>query len=365
MRIVELELNNFRNYEKLALNLSPKLNIFIGENASGKTNLLESVYYLGVGKSFKTSKDKELVKWGESSAYLKIVIEKKYRTHTIEMQIDEKGQKKIIINKIPITKIGELIGVLKVVLFSPEEMKFIKETPLERRRFMDISLSQQDKNYYYNLVQYNKILGQRNKLLKDYYGSKGIEKMLEIWDNELSKKAVLIADKREKFLKDLEVIASNKMLELTDGKEDVKLFYETRVNTSSNSPVEEFLQVLKDDREKDLKLTYTSSGVHRDDLRIEVNGVDVRKYGSQGQQRSTALALKLAEIDLFYEKTGESPILLLDDVLSELDKSRREQLIKIASKEQTIITATEYEENVDAEKTVYNVNKGVVSNLSK
>lgn len=365
MKIVKLELNNFRNYDNLTLNLSPKLNIFIGENASGKTNLLESVYYLGVGKSFKTSKDKELVRWGETSAYLKIEIEKKYRTNTIEMLLDEKGQKKIIVNKIPITKIGELIGVLKVVLFSPEEMKFIKETPLERRRFMDISLSQQDKNYYYNLVQYNKILGQRNKLLKDYYGSSGIENMLEIWDRELSKKAVIIAEKREKFLEDLEVIASKKMQELTAGKEDIKLFYETRVNSKSESPIEDFLKVLSEDREKDTKLTYTSSGVHRDDLRIEVNGVDVRKFGSQGQQRSTALALKLAEIDLFYQKTGESPILLLDDVLSELDKGRREKLIEIASKEQTIITATEFNEDVCAEKTIFNVSKGIITKISE
>lgn len=360
MRIVSLKMENFRNYQSLELGLNPKLNIFIGENASGKTNLLESVYYAGVGKSFKTSKDKELIRWGEKNAYLKLEIEKKFRTNSIEILIDDKGQKRILINKIPITKIGELIGFLKVVLFSPEEMKFIKEIPLERRRFMDISLSQQKKTYYYNLVQYNKILGQRNKLLKDYYGSKGLDNMLEIWDNELAKKAVIIAEEREKFLTELEVIADEKMRQLTFDKEGIKLNYETKINVNSDNPKQDFLKVLEEDREKDFRLLYTNSGIHRDDIKVDVNGVDVRKYGSQGQQRSVALALKLAEIDLFYKKTGEKPILLLDDVLSELDLNRQRQLIEIAGKEQTILTVTHYNLENTLKKTVFVVDKGKI-----
>ena len=358
MIIKSLQLEKFRNYERTELEFNRKLNIFIGENASGKTNLLESVYFLGVGKSFKTARDKELIKWGEETAYIKAVIEKKYREHTLEMQIDEKGAKRILINKIPVTKLGELIGFLKVVLFSPEEMRFIKETPVERRRFMDISLSQQNKNYYYTLVQYNKVLAQRNRLLKDHYGSKSIENMLEIWDTELAKKAIIIAEKRENFLAELEQIANVKMLQLTENKEEIRLNYETKVDIKQENAIENFLKQLKDDREKDERLLYTNSGVHRDDMKVEVNGIDIRKYGSQGQQRSAALALKLAEIDLFFNKTGEKPVLLLDDVLSELDLSRQNQLIDIAGKEQTILTATHYQLNDKIEKTVFKVNNG-------
>ena len=362
MRIIELELNNFRNYNKLKLELDSKLNIFVGKNASGKTNLLESIYCLGVGKSFKTVKDKEIIKWNEDSAYLKIILQKKYRTHTIEMLIDDKNKKRILINKIPVTKISELIGCLNVVLFSPEEMKFIKETPLERRRFMDISLSQQDKTYYYNLVNYNKALKQRNKLLKDYYLRKEVDDLLPLWDNEMIKMGIVVAKKRQEFLQELEKIASEKMLQLTDNKEDIKLVYETKINLDSEDIFASYQKALQEDLEKDKKLMYTNTGVHRDDIKIEVNGIDIRKYGSQGQQRSAALALKLAEIDLFYNRTGEKPVLLLDDVLSELDLKRQQQLISIASGEQTILTATHYDLESELHKTIFEVSNGEIVN---
>ncbi len=360
MKITELELKNFRNYDSVKLELDSKLNFFVGKNASGKTNLLESIYCLGVGKSFKTTKDKEVIKWGEDSAYLSVKLDKKYRSHTIEMLIDNKGAKRILINKIPVLKISELIGFLKVVLFSPEEMKFIKETPLERRRFMDISLSQQDKSYYYNLVNYNKALKQRNKILKDYYMKPEVEDLLPLWDDEMIKKAVIVAEKRREFLVNLEAIAKEKMLQLTDGKENIKLEYESRVDLDSDDIFKSYKKTLAEDLEKDKKLMYTNSGVHRDDIKIEVNGIDIRKYGSQGQQRSAALALKLAEVDLFYQKTGEKPILLLDDVLSELDLKRQHQLINIASAEQTIITATHYDLENELKKTIFTVDTGKI-----
>ena len=344
MYIESVTLKNFRNYEDKTVDFKDGLNIVIGKNASGKTNLLESVYCSGIGKSPRTNKAREMIRWGSDNAYIKVILKKQYSRHIVEYFIDSADKKIIKIDSIPLVKQSEILGMLNIVFFSPDEMKLIKESPQERRRFSDISLSQQNKKYLFSLSKYNNILAQRNKLLKESRDIKALPEMLYGWDVQLAEYGAYIIAKRYEFVEKIQVFAKKIHSEITDEKEDLELEYESNVERGETDKMKErFFQKLRANLEKDMNLLYTSFGSHRDDIAIKINGIDVRKYGSQGQQRTVALSLKLAEIYLFESEVGEKPVLLLDDVLSELDASRRQKLMELSSGLQTIITCTDFD----------------------
>lgn len=348
MYIESVTLKNFRNYEDKTVDFKDGLNIVIGKNASGKTNLLESVYCSGIGKSPRTNKAREMIRWGSDNAYIKVILKKQYSRHIVEYFIDSADKKIIKIDSIPLVKQSEILGMLNIVFFSPDEMKLIKESPQERRRFSDISLSQQNKKYLFSLSKYNNILAQRNKLLKESRDIKALPEMLYGWDVQLAEYGAYIVAKRYEFVEKIQVFAKKIHSEITDEKEDLELEYESNVDRGETDKMKEiFFQKLRANLEKDMNLLYTSFGSHRDDIAIKINGIDVRKYGSQGQQRTVALSLKLAEIYLFESEVGEKPVLLLDDVLSELDASRRQKLMELSSGLQTIITCTDFDMDLE------------------
>lgn len=348
MKIERVQLTNFRNYTNKAFTFSDGLNVIYGKNASGKTNLVESVYYSGLGKSPRTFQDKELVQWGSDNSNIKVEVKKKYRNHIVEINIDRQGKKRIAIDRIPIKKISELIGIINVVYFSPDEMDIVKESPVLRRNFLNISLSQQKKSYYDNLVRYNKVLAQRNKLLKDCYDSNVIKETLPIWDSQLAQLNSLIIAERYEFCKKMQEIIKDIHSELTCGEENVNIEYESKINIDNlDNMKKEFLNLIESSYDKDIHLKYTTVGCHRDDINIKINDIEVRKFGSQGQKRTTALSLKLAEVKMFELETGEKPILILDDVLSELDYSRQEKLLEHIRGVQTLLTCTEFSGEAD------------------
>lgn len=349
MYVESVKLNNFRNYSHKQVRFTDGLNVIVGKNATGKTNLLESVYICGLGNSARVSRDKDCIMWGQSGAYIGLSVRKRHRSHKIEIYIDAKEKKRVAIDGIPITRISQLIGVMNVVFFSPDEIKLVKDAPQERRRFMDISLSQQSADYLYSLSRYNAVLLRRNKLLKTLQKGDNLMQSLAVWDAQLSSEGAKIIKKRYEFVEKLKKFAKESHTALTLSRETLDLGYESAVERGELSEIErELSEKLLSSYEKDAYLQYTTVGPHRDDLKIAIDNIDVRKFGSQGQQRTAALSLKLSEISLFTHETGETPVLLLDDVLSELDADRRAMLLTVTSKSQTIITCTEYEEKVPA-----------------
>lgn len=344
MKIISLELKNFRNYKSARVEFNDGLNVLFGENASGKTNLLESIYLCSIFKSPRTTRDKELVLLGEQSANIKIVVEKKYRKHVINLQIDNLGHKKVAVDGLPVNRAGELIGVLGVVFFSPDEMKLIKESPQERRHFLDVGLCQQQKSYFTALQRYNKTLKQKNNLLKEYRGGANIDDMLDVWDAGLAKEGATIINKRIEYLKTLDDAAGKFHSAISKNKENLHLIYENSILNVQNQNVEEaLLAAIKAARQKDRELGFCTVGPHRDDIKIDLDGKDGRKFASQGQQRTIALAMKLGEVVIYRNELGEPPVLLLDDVLSELDEGRQALLLKMTEGFQTVLTCTEYE----------------------
>ncbi len=355
MEIRQVQLNNFRNYESQTVKFAGGLNVLYGENASGKTNLLESVYICSVFRSPRTTKDKELIRLGADKAVVRVVVEKRFRKHTIDMQIDAQGKKRVLIDGIPVQRAGELLGVLGVVFFSPDELKLVKESPVERRRFLDVGLSQQQRSYFLALQRYNKILKQKNNLLKESRNAKNLDEMLDVWDVGLAEHGALIIKKRTEFVDSLLKHAGKFHSELSEEKEELKLQYESDIQRDGD--IRKNLEnAIARSREKDKELGFCTVGPHRDDIKIEINGRDSRKFASQGQQRTIALSMKLAEVELYLEEVGDAPVLLLDDVLSELDENRRAVLLKAASKYQTLITCTEFEKTVPA--AIFKVNAG-------
>lgn len=336
MNITRLELNYFRNYRGEKVELCPGVNVFSGNNAQGKTNLLEAVYFMSLGKSMRTPRDKELIMWDHSRGRVKAVIEKKSGSRSVEIVLDKEVNKRVAVNGMPITRIGELMGQLTTVLFSPDEIGIIKETPQKRRKFMDIALCQMSKSYFYCLSDYNKILVQRNKLLKKNAPSQA----LDVWDMQLVSHGTKIARARKEFVKRMENYAKKNHEFLSDGKENIRIEYEGLEGDTPERLGEYFNAKLAENREIDYRHGYTHCGIQTDDLAVELDGVDVRKFGSQGQQRSCALSLKLSEMDIYREEQGEFPVLLLDDVFSELDSVRSRRLAEAVSGFQTIITCT-------------------------
>ena len=358
MIIKSLELSNYRNYKNLSIEFDKGTNILFGDNAQGKTNILEAIYMSATTKSHKLSKDQEIIKFDKQESHIRTYIEKDDIETRIDMHLRKSKSKGIAIDGIKIKKATELLGLLKVVFFSPEDLCIIKNGPSERRRFIDMELCQLDGIYLYNLSKYNKIVDQRNKLIKDSYMNREYIETLNIWDQQLVSYGSLIIEKRRKFIEELNEIIGEVHSKLTNGKEKLIVSYEPDVLE------DEFEKKLKDNRDKDIKYKMTGTGPHRDDFSFVVNGVDIRKYGSQGQQRTAALSLKLSEIEIVKKVTGHVPVLLLDDVLSELDSNRQNFLLKTIGDIQTIITCTGLDDFVDNNFSidkVINVCNGTIS----
>ena len=343
MIIKSLELKNFRNYQALGIAFDAGTNILYGDNAQGKTNVLESLYVSGTTKSHKGSKDKEMIRFDADEAHIRTIVEKNGVENRIDIHLKKNSAKGIAVNGIPIRKAGELFGILNLVVFSPEDLNIIKNGPGERRRFMDMELSQLDKIYLSNLVNYNKVLNQRNKLLKDiaFSPSEQLMQTLDIWDMQLVKYGSLIIKGRKIFIEKINTIISDIHSRLTGGIENIKVCYVPDVD------VNDFEEEVRNSRQKDIKYKVTGKGPHKDDLIFLINDNDVRKYGSQGQQRTAALSLKLSEIELVKLVIKDTPVLLLDDVLSELDSNRQNFLINSIGDIQTIVTCTGLEEFIN------------------
>lgn len=341
MIIKSLELSGFRNYDFLSLEFDRGTNILFGDNAQGKTNILEAIYLSATTKSHKGHKDRDIVNFGAQEAHIRTCIEKSGEEIRIDMHLRKTKSKGIAIDGTRIKKAAELLGLMNVVFFSPEDLSIIKNGPAERRHFVDMELCQLDSFYLYNLNNYNKIVNQRNKLLKDLFMNPSLKDTLSIWDSQMASFGGKVIERRILFTQQLNEIIKGIHSCLTGGKEDLEIIYEPDVS------MERFEETLFLTQDKDIRLKMTSTGPHRDDFSFLVNGIDIRKFGSQGQQRTAALSLKLAEIELVKKMTKDTPILLLDDVLSELDSSRQNLLLSSIGDIQTIITCTGLDEFVN------------------
>ena len=358
MVVKSLDLKNFRNYHELHIDFDPFTNIFYGNNAQGKTNILESVYLGGTTKSHKGSKDRDMITFTEEESHIRMLVQKKNLTRRIDMHLKKNKTKGIAVDGIPIKKASELFGIVNLVFFSPEDLNIIKNGPSERRRFIDLELCQLDKIYFHNLSNYNKILIQRNKLLKDIAFHPEWMDTLEIWDMQLAGYGSKIIKRRHSFVEQLGEIAGDIHENLTGGREHLSLLYEP------DCPADALYEQLKKNRDKDIRYKMTSQGPHRDDLCMQVKDVDIRKFGSQGQQRTSALTLKLSEIELVKRVIHDTPVLLLDDVLSELDSNRQNYLLNSIHDIQTLITCTGLDEFISNRFTInriFRVEEGTVT----
>ena len=340
MIISSMNVSNFRNYQKGEIHFSEGVNILYGENAQGKTNLLEAAYLSGTTKSHKGCRDREMIRFGEEEAHIRTIVDKKDASFRIDLHLKKHKSKGIAINQIPIKKAYDLFGVLNIIFFSPEDLNIIKNGPSERRRFLDSEICQLDKIYLSGLMKYNKALAQRNRLLKEIPFKSGLKDTLYAWNETLISYGKQVIERRRRFLKELNLIISEIHRDLSGQLEELKLEYAPDVLE------EEFDKELILSEERDLHQGTTSRGPHRDDVVLKINDIDIRHFGSQGQQRTAALSLKLAEIELVKSKIMEPPVLLLDDVLSELDHHRQDFLLKRIGSIQTILTCTGLDEFV-------------------
>ncbi len=338
MFIKSLELKNYRNYEQLSMNFAGGTNLLYGDNAQGKTNIVEAIYLAATTKSHRGSKDREIIQFHHDEAHIRIHYEKQDIMHQLDMHLKKNRAKGVAIDRIPIRKSSDLLGQIPVIFFSPEDLKIIKNGPSERRKFLDIELSQLERLYLYHLTKYNKILMQRNNLLKQLKFQPNLVDTLEFWDLQLVKYGSEVIRYRRKFIDHLNMIIKQIHRKLTGNREEIQLEYENNVEYDI------FLTELNKKRSIDLKYTTTSIGPHRDDISFIVNGIDIRKFGSQGQQRTAALSLKLSQIQLVKEVLHDTPVLLLDDVLSELDSNRKIYLLESIKDTQTFITCTGLDE---------------------
>lgn len=337
MYFKEIEIRNFRNYEYCKESFHPSINIFIGENGQGKTSLAEALYIMCLGRSFRTQKDREMIRFGEDTSVVRTTVFKNERNVRTEIILNRNEKKTVKINGVK-KKRADLAGHILVVEFSPDDLKILKEEPDKRRRFLNREISKLYPGYYEDLAIYTKILLQRNTLLKE---GNTDPSLLSVWNAELIRYGVKLIMRRESFIRRLNEISSRIHREITEGKEELSIGYDANVPFDEDPETIEksFQEKMEAARDTDLQRGITSCGPHRDDLKVTINGIDVRRYGSQGQQRTAAIAIKLAEIQLMEEESGEKPVLILDDALSELDKSRQRYLIEALTGTQIFLTA--------------------------
>ncbi len=356
MYVKKLNLSGFRNYKSEEFEFLPNTNILYGNNAQGKTNALEALYLFSIGKSFRTQQDRELINFNEDFTKISVEFEDKIRTNKIEIVIRRDRKKQIKINEVPITKMGDLIGRFNIILFSPDELNLTKGSPNARRRFLDIALSQMRPKYYHILRRYNKVLEQRNNLIKKLRvcSDSTAKNTLFVWNEKLAEYGILIIEHRKRFVEKLQEFSSNIHNEISGEKFEIK--YKSAFETK-----EEFKQKLDTSIDKEIEQGFTLYGPHRDDLEIYTEGKDIKTYGSQGQHRSAVLSLKLAQADIIFEDTGEYPILLLDDIMSELDSVRRAYLVSKIKDKQVIITCTDADEiRVDKSANLIHIEDGKI-----
>ncbi len=372
MFLAETELRSYRNYTLLLKEWHTGINILLGNNAQGKTNLLESIYVLAMGKSHRTSKDKEWVRFGDPFAVIKGKVVRRNGLVTLDITVTDKG-KKARINGLEQRKLSDFIGTLNAVMFAPEDLDLVKGSPNHRRRFMDMEIGQVSPTYLYNLNSYNKILIQRNQLLKEIARKEKKVDLLEIWDQQLVDYGVRILLKRSYFIEKLKVWAKDIHADITNNREELSIKYQSSLQFLPDTEVEQlkdqYLELLKKQHDKEVIRGISLIGPHRDDLSFYIGDRDVQSFGSQGQQRTTALSVKLAEIELIHQEIGEYPILLLDDVFSELDDQRQSHLLKsIKDKCQTFITTTSIDgisEEILQESRLFHISAGALEEQEK
>ena len=383
MFIKKLKLKNYRNYKEVEVIFDKNINIIYGNNAEGKTNLLESIYMCSTSKSHRNSKESEIINFNENEAHIKLIFKKNNfeKDLSIDIQLNKEIKKGIAINEIKIDKVSDFLGTFNVVLFAPEDLNIIKDGPQVRRKFLDIEICQSDKIYVNSIFNYNKVLNQRNILLKDISKEKGNNKndllsLLDIYDEQIVNYGIEIIEKRIKNIEKLAKIILEKHLQISDSKEKLIINYENDVlkewfNIKENKPdtvKELYLELIKENREKDIKNQYTNIGPHRDDIGFYIDRLDIRKFGSQGQKKTAAISLKLSELEIIKEKINDIPVLLLDDVFSELDETRQKLLVNNLKGIQTIITCTGIKKNIfdllKPEK-VFNVKNNIIKEIKK
>ena len=313
MKIQKIQLKHFRNYSNLEISLGKGINIFYGNNAQGKTNILEAIFLCSIGRSFRTNKEKELIQFGEDFATVQLDFAKKDREGSVKYTINPK--KSITVNGVKIKRLSELLGNINTVIFTPDDINILKNGPAARRKFLDIYISQLRPNYLYTLNLYGKTLEQRNNYLRL---PEKKEEMLEIWDEKLAEYAEIIFHYRQEYIQKIKEKIQKIHQNITEGKEEINLFYRSDFENK-----EQFQKILKNHRKIDFMKGYTSKGIHHDDFEVFLNDKMVNVYGSQGQHRTAMLSLKMAELEVIEEEIGEAPILLLDDFMSELDQTRR------------------------------------------
>ncbi len=345
MYVHDIKLKNYRNYDYADISFGKEVNVIYGNNAQGKTNILESIYLFTTGKSFRTNKNKEIIQFNNQYANLKMSFENRNGYNTGEIILSSDQKKRIKINDVPINKIGELMGFFNAVMFSPEDLNIIKEGPLQRRKFLDILISQLRPNYFYNLQQYIKILNQRNNLLKTIGIKRKLLDTLSVWDEELIECGSRIIAGRVAFVKKLKDIAAIIHSNITQGAERLHIQYQTNIGIKEDienvSEIKSaFAKKLDSYRKREIEKGITYIGPHRDDMKLMINDHEVKHYGSQGQQRTVVLSLKMAEMELIKEDIGENPILLLDDIMSELDRNRQNYIMNSIVNNQVMITCT-------------------------
>ncbi|MGO1818627.1 MAG: DNA replication/repair protein RecF [Senegalia sp. (in: firmicutes)] len=353
MHVKSIKLINFRNYNGIKVFLNPNVNIFLGENGEGKTNLLESLFIASSGKSFRTNRDKELINIDKNEAYIAVELIREDSEKKIEIKLDNNSPKRVKINGVEQDKISDILGILKAVIFSPEDLKIVKEGPSYRRNFLDQEITQMKPLYKSILNDYNRVLTQRNNLLKVIPYDKKKRKMLFVWNKQLIELGSRIIIFRKSFIDRLIPIAQEIHKSVTNGVENLDLSYQPTFDINELDKkiiMKNFEELLIKNEDSDIEKGSTSLGPHKDDIEIKINDKDVRIFGSQGQKRTTVLSLKLAEVELIKDETDENPILLLDDVFSELDKNRRKYLVSRFSKLQTIITTNDDINDLEVDK---------------
>ena len=353
MWIKKIKLNNFRNYQEQEINFEKNINIFYGENAQGKTNIIEAIFLCSLGKSFRAKKDSEMIKLNEKYSLIEIEYEKSDRDGKIKIELGDK--KNIFINGIKIKKLSELLGKINTVIFIPDDINILKGGPQNRRRFLDIMISQLRPNYMHILNLYLKTIEQRNKYLRQIKEEKKDEKLLDIWDEKLAEYAIKICEYRKEFIEKITKKIENIHNDITNQKEKIEINYITECDDK-----EKYLKLLKERRKLDIIKGFTTKGVHRDDFVIYINKKEINIYGSQGQNRTAMLSLKLSELQVIKDEIGEYPILLLDDFMSELDSNRRKNFLENIKNTQVIITGTEKLDIENLEYLEYNVSNGKI-----
>lgn len=334
MYLKKIKLVNFRNYKEQQIELSPNMNLFFGENAQGKTNILEAVFLCSIGKSFRAKKEKELINLEEKEAFVEIEYEKSDRSGKIKIILDDK--KNIYLNDVKQSKLSDILGKINMVMFSPDDIEILKSSPAKRRRFLNIMISQLRPRYVHSLNMYQKTLEQRNNYLRQIVNDNKPVEMLEIWDESLANYAKEVYEYRNEFIQKIKEKITNIHCQITEEKEELKLKY---ISDCENK--EKYKEELKKARKSDIERGYTSKGIHRDDIYFFINKKQVNIYGSQGQNRTVILSLKLAELEIIKDEINEYPILLLDDFMSELDGKRRENFLKNIHHTQILITCTD------------------------